>query len=59
MEAFLKVEEISKIFEVKPTTVRRWCKTGVLKARKIGKSWYVPKSELTLTEDEKTTNTTG
>jgi excisionase family DNA binding protein len=51
MNTYYKVEEASKILKVKPITVRRWCKVGLLKAKKLGKSWYIPEDELDLFKD--------
>jgi len=34
---YYKVGEVSKIFKVNPVTVRRWCKSGKVRARKRGK----------------------
>jgi len=46
MSNFYKVSEVAKIFEVKPITVRKWCQTGNISAKKFGKSWYIYKDEL-------------
>ncbi len=43
-----KVKEAAKILKVKPVTIRRWCKSGLFKAKKVGKSWYIPEEELVL-----------
>jgi excisionase family DNA binding protein len=43
-----KVKEVAEILKVKPITIRRWCKSGILRAKKIGKSWYIPEDELIL-----------
>lgn len=43
---FLSVEEISKILELHPKTVRRFIREGKLKARKIGRTWKVLEDEL-------------
>ena len=43
-----KVKEAAKILKVKPVTIRRWCKTGLFRAKKVGKSWYIPEEELVL-----------
>jgi len=48
MNSFYKVIEISKIFKVKPITIRRWCKSGKIKAKKIGKNWYIHEDDLFL-----------
>lgn len=47
-----KVEEVAKILKVKPITVRRWCRAGTLRAKKIGKSWYIPEEELILFKED-------
>jgi len=51
MKNFYKVIEILKIFKVKQITIRRWCMTGLIKSKKLGKSWYIPKNELEIFED--------
>ncbi len=48
---YYKVGEVSKIFKVNPVTVRRWCKWGKIKAKKVGKSWYIHRDEVILFED--------
>ena len=48
MKNFYKVIEISKIFKVKPITIRRWCKSGKIKAKKISKHWYIHEDDLFL-----------
>ena len=48
---YYKVVEVSKIFKVNPVTVRRWCKLGKIKAKKVGKSWYIHNAEVKLFED--------
>lgn len=49
---YYKVSEFSKVFKLSPVTVRRWCKAGKIKAKKLGKSWYIPKQELLLFEEK-------
>lgn len=46
MDSFYKVREVAKIFRVKPITVRKWCQSGNISAKKFGKSWYIYKDEL-------------
>ena len=46
MESLYKVSDVAKIFKVKPITIRKWCQTGELSARKFGKSWYIYKDDL-------------
>ena len=48
---YYKVGEVSKIFKVNPVTVRRWCKSGKIKAKKVGKSWYIHRDEVILFDD--------
>jgi len=46
MDNFYKVSEVAKIFKVKPITIRKWCQSGSISAKKFGKSWYIFKDEL-------------
>lgn len=46
MDNFYKVSDVAKIFRVKPITIRKWCQSGNLSARKFGKSWYIFKDDL-------------
>ncbi|MCL4378163.1 MAG: helix-turn-helix domain-containing protein [Actinobacteria bacterium] len=46
MDNFFKVCEVANIFKVKPITVRKWCQSGNISAKKFGKSWYIYKDEL-------------
>jgi len=48
MNIYFKVREVSTILKVKPVTVRKWCKSGLIRAKKLGKSWYIPREELFL-----------
>ncbi len=48
MNIYFKVREVSMILKVKPVTVRKWCKSGLIRAKKLGKSWYIPREELLL-----------
>jgi excisionase family DNA binding protein len=52
ISSLYRVKEVAKILKVKPTTIRRWCKSGMLRAKKIGKSWYIPEEELILFKNE-------
>ena len=36
MNMYYKVREVSKILRVKPVTIRKWCKSGLIKAKKMG-----------------------
>jgi excisionase family DNA binding protein len=52
INSLYKVKEVAKILKVRPITIRRWCKSGILRAKKIGKSWYIPEEELILFKNE-------
>jgi excisionase family DNA binding protein len=45
-ERLYKVDEVAKLFEVKPDTIRVWLRDGTLRGVKIGKGhyWRVPAS---------------
>jgi len=40
------VKELEKILPITPLTIREYIRKGKIKGRKIGKSWYVLKSDL-------------
>ena len=40
------VEEAADILKVHKDTLRRWLREGKLRARKVGKGWRVPRSEV-------------
>jgi excisionase family DNA binding protein len=40
-QQFYSVEEIAKILDLHPKTVRRFIREGKLKARKIGRTWKI------------------
>lgn len=41
-----KTIRLAEFFEVEQRTIQRWIKKGRLKAKKIGRSWRVPESEV-------------
>jgi len=41
MDKYLKVDEVAKKLKVKPVTIQRWCRSGRLESKKIGKNWYI------------------
>ena len=45
-ERLYSVEEISQILNLHPKTVQRFIREGVIKGRKIGRSWRVHSSDL-------------
>lgn len=49
--SFYKVNEVSEILKINPVTVRRWCQNGFLRAKKIGKSWYISRDDLDVLTD--------
>ena len=38
---FYDVQEIAKIFDMTPQSIRKFFKEGTIKARKVGTRWYV------------------
>lgn len=45
-EEFYTTAELATRLKVSVQTIVKWCKTGKLKAIKIGRSWRVTKKEL-------------
>ncbi len=39
-------EEAARILGKPVETIRRWLRTGELKGSKVGRSWFVPRSEI-------------
>jgi len=46
MERLYKVSEVARMLNVSTVAVRKWIKAGRVKARRIGKLWMIPESEL-------------
>ena len=46
MEKLYKVSEIARMLYVSTVAVRKWIGAGKLNARKVGKLWMIPESEL-------------
>lgn len=46
MEKLLTIQEVADYLRLSRTTVWRWCKSGELKAFKVGRGWRVRKSEV-------------
>ncbi len=46
MERLYKVSEVARMLNVSTVAVRKWIKSGKLEARRIGKLWMIPESEL-------------
>jgi len=55
----VSARDAAELLGAAPSTVRFWCQTGILPARKIGKGWVVRRDELdrltrtTVKDDEK------
>ena len=47
----MTVEEMAKIYNVNQETVRRWCKKGKIKAKRIDRRWFIETDETN--KDEK------
>jgi len=45
---YYNVEEAAKILRVKRITIRRWCKSGLLNARKLGKQWLIAEDAINI-----------
>lgn len=43
---FLKTKDLARLFGIELGTAQAWCREGKIKAVKIGRDWYIPKSEL-------------
>lgn len=48
----MTTEEASKILYVTPYTIREYIKKGMLKAKKLGKQYLIPQSEVENLLDE-------
>lgn len=46
MERLYKVSEVARMLNVSTVVVRKWIKAGKLRARRVGKLWMIPESEL-------------
>jgi len=46
MECLYKVSEVARMLNVSTVAVRKWIKAGKVGARRIGKLWMIPESEL-------------
>ncbi len=48
VEKLYRVSEVAKMLNVSDVAVRKWIKTGKLRAKRVGKLWMIPESELKL-----------
>jgi len=46
MERLYKVSEVARMLNVSTVAVRKWIRSGKLRAKRIGKLWMIPESEL-------------
>ncbi len=46
MERLYKVSEVARMLNVSSVAVRKWIKSGRLKAKRVGKLWMIPEDEL-------------
>jgi len=54
VERLYRVSEVAKMLNVSNVAVRKWIRAGKLRAKKVGKLWMIPESELKLFLGEKT-----
>ncbi len=54
VEKLYRVSEVAKMLNVSNVAVRKWIKSGELRAKKVGKLWMIPESELKIFLGEKT-----
>jgi excisionase family DNA binding protein len=54
VERLYRVSEVAKMLNVSNVAVRKWIKSGKLRAKRVGKLWMIPESELKLFLGEKT-----
>ena len=46
MERVYKVSEVARMLNVSTVAVRKWIRSGKLNAKRVGKLWMIPESEL-------------
>lgn len=54
MERLYRVSEVARMLNVSTVAVRKWIRLGKLRAKRIGKLWMIPESELKRFLGEKT-----
>lgn len=45
-DIYYTVDQIAEKLQVKPTTVRKWIKNGLLEGKKMGKRWIISPENL-------------
>lgn len=43
---FVKADEVAMRCRVTPSTVRKWCREGVIAATRVGREWLIPRAAL-------------
>lgn len=44
-QSYVQISDLTDQIPVDSSTLRRWCKAGLIKgAKKLGKTWMIPKS---------------
>jgi len=54
VERLYRVSEVAKMLNVSNVAVRKWIRSGKLRAKRVGKLWMIPESELKSFLGEKT-----
>jgi len=54
VEKLYRVSEVAKMLNVSNVAIRKWIKSGKLRAKRVGKLWMIPESELKVFLGEKT-----
>lgn len=50
MSEYITTNELMEKYGISYETARRWCQSGRVKAKRIGKRWYIEKEALNDTE---------
>ena len=51
-QEYISTEELAKIYGIHEETARRWCKSGVVEAKKIGRNWYIKRDIKNIDENK-------
>lgn len=52
MSDYISTKEIARIYNIDEETARRWCRTGKVEAKRIGKRWFI-KADSHIIEENK------
>ena len=47
-----KIKDVASILGVHPNTIRRWIKSGKLKATKVGRDWKISEEVIDKTKEQ-------